>query len=126
MSVAGASVPRLLLRSPSLPEALPSPEPRLLQSIVSELVILKAGIASSQYVAVGLLGLFIVVAFCAVMFHVNRMAFGMASQERPVLATPPSCKPTLALAAIPLVVIGIYVPAPLQTLLGAAARAMGG
>jgi hydrogenase-4 component F len=93
---------------------------------VSELVILKAGIASSQYVAVGLLGLFIVVAFCAVMFHVNRMAFGIPSQERPVLATPPSCKLTLVLAAIPLVVIGIYVPAPLQTLLGAAARAMGG
>lgn len=33
---------------------------------------------------------------------------------------------TVAPAAIPLVVIGIYVPAPLQTLLGAAARAMGG
>src|SRR5208282_1999915 len=35
-------------------------------------------------------------------------------------------KATLALAAIPLVVIGIYVPAPLQHLLAAAASAMGG
>jgi hydrogenase-4 component F len=93
---------------------------------VSELVILKAGLASSQYVAIGLLGLFIVIAFCAVMYHVNRMAFGTASQAMPILAAPASCKLTLALAAVPLVIIGIYVPAPLQTLLGAAARAMGG
>jgi len=42
------------------------------------------------------------------------------------LVMPASCKAALALAAIPLAVIGLYVPAPLQDLLGAAAAAMGG
>jgi hydrogenase-4 component F len=92
---------------------------------VSELSILRAGMASGQYVAIGLLALFIVIAFCAVMRHVNRMAFGAAG---PSLATaaPLSCKLTLALAAIPLLVVGVWIPSPLQALLRAAAAAMGG
>ncbi len=89
-------------------------------------MILKAGLASGQYLAVALLAFFVVVAFCAVMFHVNRMAFGASDRDTPALATPASCKVTLALAAIPLAVIGIYVPAPLHDLLKAAAAAMGG
>ena len=93
---------------------------------ISEIVILKAGLASGQYVAVALLAFFVVIAFCAVMFHVNRMAFSAPVSNASVLATPVSCKITLALAAIPLIVIGIYVPAPLQDLLRAAATAMGG
>lgn len=93
---------------------------------VSELVILRAGLAGGQYVAVGLLAFFVVVAFCAVMFHVNRMVFGAAEPTTPAFATPTSCKVTLALAAIPLLVIGVYIPGPLQGLLRAAAAAMGG
>ncbi len=93
---------------------------------VSELVILKAGLASGQYLAVALLAFFVVIAFCAVMFHINRMAFGAPGPDTPVLATPAPCKATLVLAAVPLLVIGIYVPAPLQDLLRAAATAMGG
>ncbi|MGH6848109.1 MAG: proton-conducting transporter membrane subunit [Methylocella sp.] len=93
---------------------------------VSELVILKAGLASGQYVAVALLAFFVVAAFCAVMFHVNRMVFGAPGPDTSKLAAPASCKAALALAAIPLLVIGIYVPAPLQDLLRAAAAAMGG
>ena len=116
---------------------------------VSEFLILKAGIASGHYVVVGLLGFFVVIAFCAVMLHINRMAFGVQGRDTRftagpssfgtpggptaepslpgTLAAPPlSCKATLALAAIPLLVIGIYIPTPLQNLLTAAARAMGG
>ncbi|MFI5022676.1 MAG: proton-conducting transporter membrane subunit [Alphaproteobacteria bacterium] len=93
---------------------------------ISELLILKAGLASGQYVAVALLAFFVVTAFCAVMFHINRMAFGAPSGAMPLTAVPASCKLTLALAAIPLLVIGIYVPAALQALLRAAAAAMGG
>jgi formate hydrogenlyase subunit 3/multisubunit Na+/H+ antiporter MnhD subunit len=92
-------------------------------------VILKAGIASGQYVVVALLAVLVVIAFCAVMLHVNRMVFGVpAVPEREIRAVtvPLSCKVTLALAAIPLVIIGIYVPAPLYDLLKAAASAMGG
>jgi hydrogenase-4 component F len=93
---------------------------------VSELVILKAGLASGQYAVVAVLAFFVVVAFCAVMFHVNRMAFGTPDSGATALAIPASCTATLALAAIPLLVIGIYVPTPLQDLLLAAAAAMGG
>jgi len=93
---------------------------------VSELTILKAGLASGQYLVVAALAFFVVVAFCAVMFHVNRMAFGTPDSSTVALATPASCKVTLALAAIPLLVIGVYIPAPLQDLLRAAAAAMGG
>jgi hydrogenase-4 component F len=93
---------------------------------VGELAILKAGVASGQYVAIGFLGTFIVIGFCAVLFHVNRMVFGAPLVGGAVaIATPVTCKATLALAAIPLLVIGIYVPGPLHDLLKAAAAAMG-
>jgi hydrogenase-4 component F len=92
---------------------------------VSELVILKAGLSSSQYIAVALLAVFVVIAFCAVMYHVNRMVFGAPDRATSAKPVPLSCKITLVLAAIPLVAIGLYVPGPLQTLLKAAASAMG-
>jgi hydrogenase-4 component F len=93
---------------------------------VSELLILKAGIASGQYLTVALLALFIVVAFCAVIRHVNRMAFGAAHQALGWTGTPLSCGAALAVAALPLLVIGIWVPPPLDHLLQAAAAALGG
>jgi hydrogenase-4 component F len=93
---------------------------------VSELLILKAGIASGQYYAVALLAFFIVIAFCAIMFHVNQMAFGAPGGTTLIKAAPLSCKLALGVAAVPLLVIGIYVPAVLQDLLRAAAAAMGG
>jgi hydrogenase-4 component F len=93
---------------------------------VSELAILKAGVASGQYAAIALLSAFIVIGFCAVLFHVNRMVFGVPPAGTAIaIATPATCKATLALAAIPLLLIGIYVPGPLHDLLKAAALAMG-
>lgn len=93
---------------------------------VSELTVFRAGLATGQYLVVGLLAFFVAVAFCAVMFHVNRMAFGAGSDQPCVIAAPVSCKATLALAAVPLILVGFYVPAPLQNLLLAAANAIGG
>lgn len=93
---------------------------------VSEFVILKAGLGSGQYFVVALLAVLMVIAFCAVMLHVNRMVFGVADQETRTVAVPYSCKVTLAVAATPLLIIGIYVPVPLYDLLRAAASAMGG
>jgi hypothetical protein len=64
------------------------------------------------------------------MYHVNSMVFGTPATDSPgskVMAViPASCKATLALAAVPLLAIGLYVPQPLQELLRAAAAAMGG
>ena len=93
---------------------------------VSELVIFKAGIASGQYLTIGLLAFFVVVAFCAVMSHATRMAFSTPRETVTISAVPLSCRVTLALAAVPLFAIGIYVPPVLQELLRAAATAMGG
>jgi hydrogenase-4 component F len=93
---------------------------------VSELLILKAGLTGGHYVVIAALAFFVVVAFCAVMFHVNHMVFGTPGLGTAALVMPGSCKATLVLAAIPLVAIGLYVPAPLQDLLRAAAAAMGG
>ena len=89
---------------------------------VSEIVILKAGVASGQYVAVALLAFFVVIAFCAIMFHVNRMVFGLPAPDRAPFSAPLPCKATLAVAAIPLVVIGIYVPAPCSAARGGSLR----
>jgi hypothetical protein len=90
------------------------------------LIILKAGLTSGHYLVIAALALFVGVAFCAVMFHVNCMVFGTPEPGTAALVMPGSCKATLALAAIPLIVIGLYVPAPLQDLLRAAGAAMGG
>jgi hydrogenase-4 component F len=93
---------------------------------VSEFVILKAGLANGQYLVIAFLAVLIVIAFCAVMLHVNRMVFGASGQEMSAGVVPLSCKVTLVLAAIPLIVVGIYVPMPLYDLLKSAASAMGG
>ena len=66
-----------------------------------------------------------VIAFCAIMLHVTRMVFGVGG-DGTAHATPLSCKATLVLAAVPLIVIGIYLPMPLQALLRTAAAALGG
>jgi hydrogenase-4 component F len=92
---------------------------------VSEFVILKAGLASGQFVAIGILAFFVVIAFCAVMYHINLMAFGLPDRDQQAVVIPASCKVTLALAAVPLLLIGIYVPTPLEHLLQVAATAMG-
>ncbi len=92
---------------------------------VSELSIFKAGLDSRQYATVALLAFFVVIAFCAVMSHVNRMAFGVPDRDGVVAATPLSCRLTLAIAAIPLIFVGVYVPTALQNLLSAAAAVMG-
>jgi len=93
---------------------------------VSELVILKAGVITGHFVVVGLLAILVVIAFCAVMAHINHMVFSAGDLDVVASPFPVSCKLTLALAAIPLVVIGVFVPAPFHTLLQAAATAMGG
>ncbi len=92
---------------------------------VSEFLILKGGLTGSHFVAVGLLAVLVVVAFCAIMLHVTRMVFG-GGGDGAAHALPISCKATLALAAIPVIVIGVYLPMPLQELLRTAAAAIGG
>ncbi len=104
---------------------------------LSEFAILRAGLAQGRYVATALLALFIVIAFFGVMAHVNRMVFGAEGEgdtarpgaagqrEAPAPRLPFSCRLALVLAAIPVAVLGVYIPRPLHDLLASAAAALG-
>lgn len=104
---------------------------------LSEFAILRAGLAQGRYVATALLTLFIVIAFFGVMAHVNRMVFGAdgdgnatepdeaAQPQAAAPRLPFSCRLALVLAAIPVVVLGVYVPRPLHDLLACAAAVLG-
>jgi hydrogenase-4 component F len=100
---------------------------------LSEFAILKAGLAQRHYVATGLLAVFIVIAFFGVMVHLNRMVFGAPEAAEADPPEPPgerrfrlpfSCALALVLAAVPVLVLGVYVPAPLHALLEQAAAAL--
>ena len=102
---------------------------------LSEFAILKAGLAQRHYVATGLLAVFIVIAFFGVMVHLNRMVFGAsqgaaaepdspAPQQAERFRLPFSCALALILAAMPVIVLGVYIPPPLQALLKQAAAAL--
>lgn len=102
---------------------------------LSEFSILKAGLAQKHYLATGLLAAFIIIAFFAVMAHLNRMVFGApvdaaSRQDHPEPEKPDdprlpfSCNLTLILAAAPVLVLGVYVPRPLHELLTMAAAAL--
>jgi hydrogenase-4 component F len=94
---------------------------------LSEFSILGSGIRAGHPVAVGVLATLIVIAFVGIMMHVNRMVFGTpdarasASGDLPV-----SCRVGVLLAAIPVALFGVYVPAPVHSLLAMAAQQLGG
>lgn len=86
---------------------------------LSEFSIFRAGVAQQHYLVISLLILFIVVAFFGILLHVTRMVFG---KPAPVNAAAPgsvpfSCTLALVLAAVPVLVLGVYEPAPLHKLL---------
>ena len=93
---------------------------------VSEFAIFKAGLAAGQYWTIGLLAFFVVVAFCGILLQIGRMVFGTPEPGAVVVAAPAACLATLLLAAIPMTVLGLYVPAAFERLLAAAAAALGG
>jgi hydrogenase-4 component F len=103
---------------------------------LSEFSILKAGLTQQHYVATGLLAFFIVIAFFGIMLQINRMVFGAEENEaatRPqnhhsepgsAFRLPFSCRLALILSAVPVLVLGLYIPKPLQDLLTQAAAAL--
>jgi hydrogenase-4 component F len=93
---------------------------------LSEFSILSAGVRAGQPTVVAVLATLIVIAFIGIMFHVNRMAFGRPPAPRPAEGLPLSCRFTVLAAAAPVVLLGIYMPPPVQELLQLAARQLGG
>ncbi len=98
----------------------------------SELAVLRAGLAGGHYFTTGLLALFIVIAFVGVTRHVTNMVFGKPPETSPGgaaeqrIALPATCVLTLAIGALPPLLLGLWQPGPLQGLLVAAARELSG
>lgn len=96
---------------------------------LSEFSIIKAGLQQGEFVAIGFLVLFIGIAFFAIMNHISRMVFGPVNRDTaPVSAShlPFSSGLTLLLAAVPIIVLGIYLPGWLHALVTLAAGTIGG
>jgi len=103
---------------------------------LSEFSILKAGLTQKEYLATGLLAVFIVIAFFGIMLHINRMVFGTRENEAAAglpnnhsepaskLQLPISCRLALLFAAVPVLVLGFYIPQPLHDLLTQAASGL--
>jgi hydrogenase-4 component F len=86
---------------------------------LSEFSIFRAGLEHKDYLTIALLVIFISVAFFGILLHVNRMVFGRPTIEAAPghKALPFTCILTLVLAAIPILVLGVYQPASLHKLL---------
>ena len=96
---------------------------------LSEFSILRAGLNQGEYLAVGLLVLFIAIAFFAIMNHISRMVFapeGAGSGPVRPGSLPMSCRITFIIAAVPVIVLGVYIPGTLQRLIALAAATLGG
>ena len=93
---------------------------------LSELSILSAGVHAGHKVVVAVLGVLIVVAFVAILSHVNRMVMGKPAAQVSAGVLPASCRFTVWAAAVPVVLLGVYVPVPVHHLLQLAAQQLGG
>jgi hydrogenase-4 component F len=94
---------------------------------LGEFSILRAGINQGHYLAVTLLAVFLAVAFFGILLHVNRMTLGRSEVAIGGTARIPwTCSLTLFVAAIPVIVFGLYVPNTLHQLLIRAAAIIGG
>ncbi|NOX15846.1 MAG: hypothetical protein GXP61_07470 [Epsilonproteobacteria bacterium] len=97
---------------------------------LSEFSIIKAGLSQGKYIIVGILVLFIAIAFFAIMNHVSRMVFGKdekkSSEQIAPVTLPISTKITLGIAIIPIVIFGVYIPETLNKLIILAAAIVGG
>ncbi|MGO8672593.1 MAG: proton-conducting transporter membrane subunit [Capsulimonadaceae bacterium] len=94
---------------------------------LSEFSIVRAGLEDGQFVIVGLLAIFIVIAFVGMMRHVNKMVFAPPADtgtESEKFTLPLSCRLALILAAVPVLVLGVYIPRPLDVLFQMAASAL--
>lgn len=92
---------------------------------LSELAILRAGILAHLYLLIALLALFIVVAFFGMLRHVTHMVTGEPDTRETRARLPSACAVSLALAAIPVIVLGVWLPGGLSDLLQSAARVLG-
>lgn len=94
---------------------------------LSEFSILGSGIRAGHPIAVAVLAALIVIAFVGIMMQVNRMVFGTPDPHTSSGGhLPVSCRVGVLLAAVPVALLGVYIPAPVHSLLAMAAQQLGG
>jgi hydrogenase-4 component F len=93
---------------------------------LSEFSILSAGVRAGQHAAVAILASLIVVAFVAILWQVNRMVFGRSATPCLAESLPVSCRVAVVAGALPVILLGVYMPVPVRNLLQLAARQLGG
>jgi hydrogenase-4 component F len=86
---------------------------------LSEFSIFRAGLAEGRYLATSVLMFFVAIAFFGILVHINRMVFGGAElgHATPAKTLPFSCVLALIVSAVPVLVLGVYMPQPLHELL---------
>jgi len=67
-----------------------------------------------------------VLAFIAILYQVGRIVFGEPAQAAPRMKLPASSLAAMAIAFVPMLVFGFYLPPPLQALIHQAAALLGG
>ena len=95
---------------------------------VSEFAVARAGFASLQGGFVLIFLFFVGVAFFGLVGHVMHMIFGPPKAPRSDAHTyrlPVPARAAIVIAAIPVVVLGLWTPAPLAALLAASSAALG-
>ncbi len=94
---------------------------------ISEFQILRAGFAAGQYLATGLLTIFIVIAFIAILVQIGGLVFREpTTRQTSARPLPVSSVLALGLAFLPVLVFGFYLPPPLRQLIHQAAALLGG
>ncbi len=85
---------------------------------LSEFSVFRAGLTQGRYISTGLLMLFVAVGFFGIMSRVNRMVFGPAPDNLAgAVRLPATCVAALCIAGFLLVWFGLYLPAPIYSLL---------
>ena len=92
---------------------------------LSEIAILRAGLLAHLYGLVAILAFFIVLAFFGFLWHLTRMIAGPCETIRVHERIPLTCRWAIALAAVPVILLGFWMPQDLGRLLESAARVLG-
>jgi hydrogenase-4 component F len=119
-SVSPFAAGALLLCSLAIAGAPPFP------IFLSEFSIISAGLRAGHYVAVMILAALIVIAFVAILLQVNSMMFGIPEPTAHAARLPLTARTAVLLGAIPVCILGVYIPGPIHSLMTLAAQQLGG
>ncbi len=87
---------------------------------ISELIVIRAGIASGRYVVVAVFLAMVVVIFAGLIHHVGQMVFGAAERTASRDREAPSSLLGMGLLALAMILLGVYIPLQLDGVLSRA------